>query len=687
MSVPSNMASTLTSRIMPPVGATPRTDEERLQRIHDLQVVIERTKGDIEVLKRRMETEAGRRAAAAASAGALQIPNDAPVDWNVPMIKRSAYLTAACRYGLYNEDEIERYFEMSKDKGRIFFPTYPNKSDERTAKEYALEYPLLTIACITLVALSQSKRLAPERMKYLERLIGETVFLEAALTTELQAVVVVVTMFLLPDIERKGPVHTLMTLAAGFVVDYANSEDVALMLDPNAPAEAVLEAEARVEDAVALSAVVASQSATFWGWDVFQGTRNPEPPVMLASFACGTSGGVLPSMRWCLEVNHVRNGKLLTIRQALLFLDNMKKLGEFDTSAFSSRALTGTTTSRTITGRPTTSITTASGDDNANHARITSPHQCLEEIMRLYEGIVDNMASFQREKCAHYRPYDFTSDVAFTGDAFYPLILMTSHETVMTKLMVLDNVDQQELCSAQLIVAHGILQTAEGLLRAFHDITDHSATFPVSWFFGALTGIAAMIRLRIVLWSLDAEVNFDVDREFSRLQERWELLGETSYLAFRALPDLLRVERWLLIHRQLETESAIANSLVDGSMSERSPGQWDDPQATAPPTTAHDAEMCHAMAEAGALDCDPGSHGGAMDWEPAPAGDSMVANSPDDVLYIDGGATLRDQLRNVFLTDETNTECEALLREVFSLTVGPRPWDPQVRVDALGAMR
>jgi hypothetical protein len=211
---------------------------------------------------------------------------------------------------------------------------------------------------------------------------------------------------------------------------------------------------------------------------------------------------------------------------------------------------------------------------------------------------------------------------------------LTLHEQVMAKLMSLEGVDEQPLYSSQLVVSHCLLQTAEGILRAFHYVTSSSTTIPVSWYYASLTAIVALIRLRIVLWSLEAEVNFDVDSQFARLHERWENLAESSFLAFAALPDLSRIERWLSVRRA--HDCATAESLA--SMSDEIP-EWD----TQPPVNTE------------------------MDWEST--GNGACTGHPEDFVLVESGSCLRTRLKSIFRggdDDSSSDELSVLVREMFA---------------------
>jgi hypothetical protein len=342
--------------------------------------------------------------------------------------------------------------------------------------------PLLTLAAITCAAVGSTLDRAKERSQFLERVTDETIFIEGNLNLEVLMTVIMMTVFVTPKTDRRAPFQLLVALSIALSLDLGSDEDLLILEDPTSEPQQVQMAFRRVRCYISVCTCIAGMAVNSARCRLMQ---------------------LLSHCDRCCEALLLRSPDfkpmVCVLRMMLLFHESIEKLRDNYEPFSSAMALYESSVAR------------------------------LEQLYSQCESI-----------CAPWVGRPFLIHIAST----FHILIQSMNECMMNRLAMFETAEPQ-FVRLRYRFAEEIKKYACIIIDAFVEITSGSTRFPTFMFFRPLHALTALMRLRLLSWSMHLQVEIDVEGAFVRVKKAWDDVKRRSYAAGVLYELLMKVEMWL----------------------------------------------------------------------------------------------------------------------------------------------
>ncbi|ANB11403.1 Putative transcription factor SEF1 [Sugiyamaella lignohabitans] len=389
----------------------------------------------------------------------------------------------AIKYGFYTESELQNFFESYVTNLALYLP-FP-LSDRLPYNEMRKVSPVLTVTAATCMAVCSTTDRAKERIAFLERVVGEAVFIERHLSLELQMVLIMITVFVSPKIDRQAPFQLLISLAVSLSLDLGSDEDIDTLNDVNSDPEAVKIAFKRTRAYISLCTCIAGMALN------------------------SARQRLLQVMSHCERCCDAVLSRAPSYDKPIVYL--LKMMLYYNTSI----------------------------------DKLRDPYEPFSSLLSHYETTREKLEALYTEGDA--AALDWIEDrFRIPIYSSYLILLQSLNECMLSRLAMLDTSEPQfrELWYK---FAEEIKRLAKLIIDGFLELSKYGSSFPNFMYFRPLHALTSLIRLRLVSWSMRLEIDIDVETPFKQAKAAWIEMKKTSYVGEQLYEFLTKVETWMNI--------------------------------------------------------------------------------------------------------------------------------------------
>lgn len=435
--------------------------------------------------------------------------------WRPGELRRSDCVQTAVSYGLITRPEIEHYYNRFVREMSTLLPFGVDAKDDIVEMER--EQPLLVLSIVVACAASVGQDPMEHLILFIDRVICERLFILGEPSLEIVRSLVVLCVFCEPKPGTKFSIYMLTGLSCTIGLGLGAPEDTKFLLTSNnISSETARLVRQRLEMFLSVYFCVAT---------VVLGTNKI---AMLK---------VLSDTYSCTDVLFSTGDEVdrLAANTLRLLHIGVEGLQAFKANQFG-----------IIGGALSSTAVKAFLDSYKDRLTAVASNVGLTMID------VQRGKQQQQQDSNNVSGEDKLYNITGTFWSFYSQLMLELNETALNQLLFCKGTPDPDVLTT---VARDLAVAAHQIVDRFVNTSPQPITSPNYRYFRPLHALSALVRARMILWSLGARVDFlNVEERFKQVKEACMSKSIISYTGNHTLKLLSQIEKWLELKFRTEED-------------------------------------------------------------------------------------------------------------------------------------